>query len=139
MAATTIVMFGATYVPNKTYGNFNAYTRPAYRTGTFLTHALFNGGGVALGRNLVTNRLNATDIEDPADFNQFLQAHETGHWVQQIKMGFAKFYSQTMRDYLKHGQYNAYSTKGALEYDANQYSLQRIGYYYNIWGERQTH
>lgn len=64
-------------------------------------------------------------------FDEYLRAHETGHFIQQRRLGFANFYGNTLGEYLKIGFNNVYGTPGTLEYGANIYSLKTIGYYYH--------
>ena len=51
-----ITAIGAAYKPSSSYGDFGKDS-PLYRRGTFITRALFTGGGASIGRNLVTNIL----------------------------------------------------------------------------------
>jgi RHS repeat-associated protein len=135
MAGLNILSMGPTYIPDRKYGNFGGY-QPVYRSGTFLTRAIFGeGAGITLGRNLVTHlakpggTLDGIGI-DIDDFNQYLRAHETGHYAQEISMGFGKMYQTVLSQYFEYGQLQTYQTPGTLEYEANIYSLNLLGYYY---------
>ncbi|MFZ1687015.1 MAG: hypothetical protein WAU70_06325, partial [Flavobacteriales bacterium] len=128
-AGLNIVAMGPTYIPKRTYGNFGDY-RPVYRTGTFLTRALAgNGTGMAVGRNMITHRLdesrewsrNGVPV-DPVAENELLLAHETWHWQQQVDLGWSKFYTRTLWEYIKFGASNTYDTPGTLEWDADQHA-----------------
>jgi hypothetical protein len=112
MAGLTIATMGTSYLPDQEYGDFGRYG-PVYRRGTFLTRALFADDGVTLGRNLITNETNGRDVG--------LRAHETYHFIQQKEMGFGKFYSRTLAEYIKYGQSKTYRTPGTLENDAVKY------------------
>jgi hypothetical protein len=130
LAGVNIAALGPAYIPERTYGDFGRY-KPVYRRGTFITNTFFKGGGV-------TNQLKKPIgyVEDVNDFNNYLRAHETGHYAQEIQMGFGRFYYQTLKEYLRFGAAFTYGTPGTLEYGANQYSLGQVGYYYNIYGQR---
>ncbi|WP_430409561.1 RHS repeat-associated core domain-containing protein [Kordia sp.] len=126
-----IAVFGVSYKPDREYGDFGKH-KPVYRKGTFITRAFAGrGSGVALGRNLITN-----EIKGDEDYNNYLRAHETGHYAQQREMGVFKFYTQTISEYLKFGMNNVYGTPNTLEYNADRYALQQVGYYYH--GGRHT-
>ncbi len=135
-ASLNIAAFGPAYVPERNYGNFGHFG-PVYRSGTFLTRAIFGeGSGITLGRNLITHLAkpggfidqNGIDINE---FNQYLQAHETSHYVDQLNMGFGKMYSRVLGEYMHYGQLATYTTPGTLEYGANMWSLGQLGYYYD--------
>lgn len=127
-----IATMGAAYKPKSTYGDFGKES-PLYRRGTFITKALFTGSGVAIGRNLVTNTLdeNKSWAINPAEYNEYLRAHETAHYAQQREMGFAGFYGRTAIEYMKYGLSKVYTTFGTLEYAADRYALRQVGYYFS--------
>ena len=133
-AGLNILTMGPAYIPNdvKKYGDFGNYN-PVYRKGTFITNYFFEGGGITLGRNLVTNL-----VPGDKDYNDFLRAHETGHYVQEIMLGYGKMYARTLKGYIKHGQIYSYFKPGTLEFGANMYSMHRIGYYYLPNGVRRS-
>ena len=122
-AGLNIATMGTTYVPENVeqYGDFGRY-KPVYRRGTFLYG---DGAGIALGRNLVTR------LTGDAEYDRFLIAHETGHFVQQRQMGLEKMYGKTASDYLKYGHEYSYYRFGTLEMGANMYSYRRLGYYFS--------
>jgi len=131
-AGLNILTMGPAYVPKRSYGDFGSF-KPVYRKGTFLTRALAGSGiGIALGRNLVSHditRFQAALMGVNQDqYNDFLRAHETGHFDQQRKMGFGRFYGRTAREYLKYGIKNVYGTPGTLEYQADRYAQRLLGY-----------
>jgi hypothetical protein len=138
LAGVNISLMGPSYIPEQSYGNFGKYP-PIYRKGTFITNALFGGGGVAIGRNLVTNELKKPHgiIENINEFNHSLRAHETGHYDQMIEMGFGNFYARTIKEYSR-GHLDTYFTPGTLEYGADRYALRQLGYFYDIYGRRRT-
>ncbi len=141
MASMNILAMGAAYNPSREYGDFGR-GKPVYRRGTFITRAVAGrGSGIALGRNLVTHQFDE-DAQywnlNPKDYNNYLRAHETGHFKQQRDMGFANFYGKTLGQYIKYGLSNVYGTFGTLEYGADRYALSLIGYYYYN-GKRYTH
>ena len=130
MSAMAIGAFGSAYVPEnvENYGDFGFY-KPVYRRGTILTRALAEGGGITIGRNLMTNRLNPNKTYyasgakiDVGDFNNFLGAHETGHYDQQINMGFGNFYTNKL---LQGFNISSYLNPSTLEGQANQYSVNK--------------
>ena len=86
--------------------------------------------GISIGRNLVTRQ---TGYEK---YDHYLRAHETGHYYQQSKLGFANFYSRTLREYNKYGMGNTYETGGTLEFGAEIYALQTVGYFYLVNGTK---
>lgn len=62
--------------------------------------------------------------------------HENYHIQQQNEMGWAKFYGTTIYEYIKYGfggMINVYSTKGTLEYNANQYENKMTP---STWGSK---
>jgi hypothetical protein len=65
-------------------------------------------------RNLITNETGGP--------SQFLRAHETYHFIQQREMGFGKFYSRTLGEYIKYGINHVYGRSGTLENDADKYA-----------------
>jgi hypothetical protein len=139
LAGINILTMGPAYVPDKSYGDFPAGYKPVYRKGTYLSRAIFGEGtGVALGRNLVTHTLDENQIWEiggrrinPILYNEYLRAHETAHYMQQIKMGFDNFYARTLREYIKYGAISTYKIRGTLENNAELYSLFRVGFYYD--------
>lgn len=129
MAGLTITAMGTSYIPDQEYGDFGRYG-PIYRRGTFLTRAMFPGGGITLGRNLMTN------LTGDKDYDNYLIAHETGHFVQQRCQGFGKMYQRTFASYIGDGQTYSYYKPGTQEWGANMYALHRLGYYYTVHGKR---
>jgi hypothetical protein len=94
-----------------------------YRRGSFF---MPRGGGITIGRNVSVKLLGNTDAD------RYLLHHETGHLSQINDMGAAKFYLRTAKEYvIKPGFSASYYTPGTLEYGANYYSYQRLGYYYS--------
>ncbi|MEL6848197.1 MAG: FG-GAP-like repeat-containing protein, partial [Bacteroidota bacterium] len=111
MATLNILTMGAAYVPAKKYGDFGR-DRPVYRRGTFLTRALAKpGSGMALGRNLITHEFRKPHPDHPTlnylEYNEYLRAHETGHFQQQRDMGFANFYAKILHEYITVGFVNS--------------------------------
>ncbi len=70
-------------------------------------------------------------------YNEYLRAHETAHYAQQRKFGFANFYNRIVKEYSRatftnpNGLLGVYSTPGTLEIMANQYAFDKLGYYYD--------
>ena len=54
-------------------------------------------------------------------------------------MGFGKFYGRTARGYLKYGLNSVSCTSGTLEFLADRYSLNHIGYYYHNGRRHKTY
>ena len=140
----TVSALGAAYVPSRVYANEEVWKSyaPVYRRGNFITRALFKGGGIALGRNLVTYELSARDglkyRINHTDFNHSLRAHETGHYLQQLNLGWGGQLARTLKDYFTVGFANTYTIPGTLEHDANMHSLSTLGYWYDPYGIRRT-
>lgn len=116
-----ILAMGAAIVPENSYGDFGD-DGPVYRRGHFLWP---KGAGIAIGRNLVVRE------SDDWDYDNFLYAHETGHYYQQQKLGFAKFYGRTLSEYVKYGFSDTYLNHNSLEFGAQMYAFRQIGYYYS--------
>ncbi len=132
MSALRISTMGAAYKPTRSYGTFGRFD-PVYRRGTFITRALAgSGSGITIGRNLVTHQLSEnTDDGESIKYNHFLRAHEEGHYQQQIDMGFGAFYARTLYQYFFNPGFNTvYDTPGTLEYGADQYAKNILGYGY---------
>jgi hypothetical protein len=53
-------------------------------------------------------------------------------------MGFANFYGRTLSEYAKYGLGLVYNIPGSLEFGAEYYSYQKLGYYYNWSGIRYS-
>ncbi|RNC63213.1 hypothetical protein D7D25_17745 [Proteiniphilum sp. X52] len=104
----------------------------------FITRAFFKGQGVAVGRNLVVNRYDDDALLLDNEFipvitekvNQNLEAHETGHYVQQMQLGFANFYGKILTEYLRYGFNDSYCTPGSLEWNAEEYAIRQVGSLY---------
>jgi len=125
VSSLNIMLFGPTYKPDRQYFADLGKNNPVYRSGTFITHALFYGGAVTLGRNIVVNKIPGDD-----DRNTYLEAHETAHYYEEMTMGFGKMYLTTLQEYIKYGASNTYGTFGTLEYEAQVYAATILGYYY---------
>jgi RHS repeat-associated protein len=125
MASMRLVAFGAAYVPDEEYGEFSARNRPVYRRGNRMFPSMT---GLTLGRQLITS------LSSSNKYNRTLRAHETGHYYQQSKLGWGNFYARTLGEYIKYGFNESYSTAGTLEFGAEIYSLNRIGYFYGRGG-----
>lgn len=112
-ASTTLFnlgMFGAarpfddSYIPHGS-------NRPVHRGGGLAT--FLGGTGIAWGRTAYVNSIDGSDGE---------RIHESYHYYQQNKMGFANFYGRTISEYLRAfsltGDWtNVYRTQGTLEYE----------------------
>ncbi len=118
MASMRIMAFGAAYVPEKEYGDFTS--KPVYRRGHFLWP---KSTGISIGRNLITR------LTGDSKYDAHLRAHELGHYYQQTKLGFANFYARTVGEYVKYGMGKTYDTGGTLEFGAQRYSLNTVGYF----------
>ena len=64
-------------------------------------------------------------------FDEYLRAHETGHFIQQRRLGFANFYGKIFGEYIIEGFNESYDTPGTLEFDANLHSLKINGYFWS--------
>ena len=125
ITALNIMVMGATYKPARSFGNSNS--EPVFRRGNFLFH---KGDGLTIGRNLITK------LRGDSEVDKYIQAHETGHYYQQSKIGFANFYFRVAKEYLTTGFYKSYDICGTLEFGANIYSLKAIEYFLSdLWGK----
>ncbi|MFA5670626.1 MAG: RHS repeat-associated core domain-containing protein, partial [Balneolaceae bacterium] len=138
ISTASILAFGASYRPEIVEDYDFGKNRPIYRRGTFLTKAFFRGGGITLGRTLVTNRFTEKDIQkaiannpyaNPDGVrNAYIQAneelilHETVHHYQIRGLGLGRFYSQSVGSYLKHGFRASYNKPMTLEWRADYFS-----------------
>lgn len=121
---------GPTYIPDRGNPEDLGDDAPVFRSGTFLTHRFFSGGGVTIGRNLVINKLKGSgSVID--DYNDFLEDHEFGHYLDILKLGFGKFYDKNALEYIKYGFKGSYSVPGTNEFSADVYSYFQNGYYFD--------
>ena len=114
-------IFGAPYKTDKSYG-----TEGLYRGGG-ISDLLRLGAGLTLGKNMYVHSTIG---------GEGTRYHENYHVQQQNEMGWAKFYGKTLYEYGKYGfgtQHDVYSTKGTLEYQANQYEYKKT---YSPWGSK---
>jgi RHS repeat-associated protein len=122
-----ILTMGPSYVPVrkfKSYGDDN----PVFRTGYTLVRLFIKkGGGVTLGRNLVTQQRTGFDEKNAA-----LQEHEFGHYVDIMRLGEGEFYQRIYKEYIRYGPVNVYSTVGTMEWSAQMYTGWRLGYYVDV-------
>lgn len=121
LSVTNILLMGPAYLPEREYGNFRN-DRPVYRKGHFLW---LKSTGISFGRNLVTR------LTGDLKFDEYLHAHETGHFIQQRKLGFANFYGKIFGEYMREGFNESYDISGTLEFDANLHSLKMNGYFWS--------
>ena len=125
MSTLRIATMGAAFIPDPdTYCELENFGQ-VYRRGSLFTP---RGAGITLGRNVVVKLTGNTD------YDRYLLHHETGHLSQINDMGVFKFYSRTIREYIKIGLNNVYGTSGTLENNAEWYSYQKLGYYYGWRG-----
>lgn len=154
-AVTMIMIGGPTYVPET--GEFRE-PGVAYRAGHFLWK---QSTGISLGKNAVTKKLKVQkegeyreDRYSQAtadDYNDYLRGHESGHFHQQQRMGFANFYGRIIVEYIadygkKLGRWlsgkkntgipDMYDTPGTLEFGAETYALDKLGYFYSALNGR---
>jgi len=133
MAGLRIATMGPAVVPDpEIYCKLEDFGQ-VYRRGSIFTP---RGTGITLGRNVVTK------LTGDTDYDRWLLHHETGHLSQINEMGAYKFYSRTVSEYAKHynrmfGIASVYQTQGTLEYGANLYSYNKLGYYYNIFNRQR--
>lgn len=64
---------------------------------------------------------------DANQYNQFLAAHETAHYSQQIKLGFGHFYARTISQYVRLGFTSVYDQFGSLEMMADWGAYMIVG------------
>lgn len=119
MAGLRIATMGPTFIPDaETYCDLDDYGQ-VYRRGSIFTP---RGTGITLGRNVVVKMTGNTD------YDRFVLNHETGHIVDINKMGAFNFYTRTASEYMKYGMGAVYETPGTLEFSAQSYAYQRLGY-----------
>ncbi|MDI9340018.1 MAG: hypothetical protein QM534_05540 [Sediminibacterium sp.] len=112
---------GVTFKPDQEiYCELENYGQ-TYRKGSIFTP---KGAGITLGKTV------ATRLTGNVDYDRFLIQHETGHLADINKLGGYNFYAQTIREYAKFGFTDVYTTPGTLEYSAELYGYQKLGYYY---------
>jgi len=114
------------------------------RNGGLLKILMSEGSGVTIGNNVVVQ-----DDKD-RDYLNYVHNHEVGHIVDINKMGYARFYGQTLNLYIKSviksgftsWMMHAYGYNPnrplTLENRADLYAFKRLGYYYNIFQKRNT-
>lgn len=129
MAGVRIAAMGTTFIPDpEVYCELPDYGQ-VYRRGSIFFPT---GTGITLGNNAVVKLTGNTD------YDRYLIHHETGHSDQISKIGMVRFYVRTLFEYAKYGLGNVYSTDGTLEYGAEHYAYQKIGYYFNRTGISYT-
>ena len=121
MAGLRIAVMGPTFVPDPNY-KLEDFGQ-VHRRGSILP--LKGTDGMVLGRNVVTK------LTGDTDFDRWLLHHETGHLSQINEMGAFKFYSRWVSEVAKHGLSNVYDIPGTIEFGANHYSFDKLGYYYD--------
>jgi hypothetical protein len=125
MAGVRIAALGTTFIPDAKYGTLEDFGQ-VYRRGSIFMRS---GSGITLGRNV------AVKLTGDFNYDRYLLNHETGHLSQINDMGMAKFYARTAKEYIiKPGFSATYTTPGTLEYAAEYYAYQRLGYYYR-WNQ----
>ncbi len=126
MAGLRIGSLGTTFVPDpEIYCEVPDYGQ-VYRRGSFF---MPKGSGITLGNNV------AVRFTGDTDYDRYLLHHETGHLAQINEMGATRFYLRTAKEYvIKPGFSATYTTPGTLEYAAQHYTYQRLGYYYR-WNQ----
>lgn len=132
MAGLKIAVLGTAFIPDpEIYCDVPDYGQ-IYRRGSIFMRS---GDGITLGRNV------AVKFTGYTDYDRYLLHHETGHLSQINDMGAAKFYGRTIKEYARHlfskgGFRSVYTTPNTLEYNAEFYTFQRLGYYYDANGIR---
>ncbi|WP_373776799.1 hypothetical protein [Porphyromonas loveana] len=129
MAGLRIVVLGATFIPDTKYGALEGFAQ-VYRRGSVFMR---NGSGITLGRHVAVKRTGNLH------YDRYLLQHETGHLAQISDVGVVEFYGRIVKEYvIKPGFRASYHTPGTLEYGANYYAFQRLGYYYSGKGIRNA-
>ena len=121
LAGLRITALGTSFIPDSEYGSLENFGQ-VYRRGSIF---IKNRSGITIGRNV------SVKLTGNYELDCHLLQHETGHLSQISDMGVAKFYSRTVKEYMLNGFRNTYCTSGTLEYSANYYAYQKLGYYYN--------
>jgi hypothetical protein len=127
MAGLRIAALGTSFIPDSKYGSLEDFGQ-VYRRGSIF---MKKGSGITLGRNV------SVQLTNNIEYDRYLLKHETGHLSQINETGNAKFYFRTAKEYMTNGFYNSYKTPGTLEYEANFYAFQRLGYYF-LLGTKRT-
>ena len=128
IAGVRIAALGTTFIPDSKYGTLEKFGQ-VYRRGSIF---MPQGSGITLGRNV------AVRLTGNLDYDRYLLQHETGHLSQINDMGMLKFYGRTSKEYMQYGLRNVYCISGTLEYGAENYAFQRLGYYYGCYGRSIT-
>lgn len=131
IAGLKIAALGTMFIPDPVkYGKLADYGQ-IYRRGSIF---MARSSGITLGNEI------SVKLTGYVDYDKYLLQHEIGHIVQINELGILKFYSRTASEYAKHifngGWRSVYSTPGTLEFYANRYAFEQLGYYYN--DERST-
>ena len=127
MAGIRIGLMGTTFIPDlNIYENLSDYGQ-IYRRGSIF---MPRGSGITLGNNV------SVKFTKDIDYNRYLLQHEIGHLFQINEMGLSKFYGTIAKEYIRHlfskgGFYSVYTTPGTLDYAADQYAFNRLGYYFS--------
>ena len=85
--------------------------------------------------------LNASTLRyyDKEGLLPFVERSESGiRLFKENDMGMLKFYGRTSKEYMQYGLRNVYCISGTLEYGAENYAFQRLGYYYGCYGRSIT-
>ncbi|MDD7304476.1 MAG: hypothetical protein SPF56_05950 [Bacteroidaceae bacterium] len=122
----TIAALGRAFLPDEILRERIANEGQIFR---YARRIMPKSAGITLGKNI------SVRLTDDVDYNRYLLQHEVGHRVQIREMGGIIFYTRILGEYIKHlfsdgGFYSVYNTEGTLEYLADKYSFERLGYYY---------
>jgi hypothetical protein len=128
IAGLRIASMGPLFIPDSKYGTLEDFGQ-VYRSGSIFTA---KGAGAAIGNNVVAK------LTGNVRYDKYLLDHEVGHMSQINDMGITKFYVRTAKEYMKYGLSKVYSTLDTLEYGAEYYSFEKLGYYYDNMGIRYS-
>ena len=111
------------------YGKLADYGQIYRRGSVFMARS----SGITLGNEV------SVKLTGYVDYDKYLLQHEIGHIVQIDELDILKFYSRTATEYTKHifngGWRSVYTTPGTLEFYADRYAFEQLGYYYNSNGK----
>lgn len=130
IAGLKIAALGTMFVPDPVkYGKLADYGQIYRRGSVFMARS----SGITLGNEV------SVKLTGYVDYDKYLLQHEIGHIVQIDELGILKFYSRTATEYTKHifngGWRSVYTTPGTLEFYADRYAFEQLGYYYNSNGK----
>jgi RHS repeat-associated protein len=129
LAGFNLMLMGPTYSPSYTpneeyWGKLEDHGQ-IYRRGSFLTS---EGSGFAWGKNVIYKKAESASIID----NRYWMNHEIGHIIDINRLGEIRFYLKWVYEAIRYGwgfgTLGAHWHRGTLEWQADQYAIDRSGH-----------